>query len=302
MPSNTKTIRVIAGNSSDWPDARLCLQDAARLLREPLHILLEDAINDLAFLRRLAPANLRERLEQALEHGWAVVDHAGGVNGIGRLVTKFNAQDTSTRIKKMRYWIMFDRDSDSRDRAKPDPKTERLHHLLNQQPADALCIKHHRLERRAIENYIPNAALERWANAAKGPVIDQRHKMRKALELLRQNNHSASCQYNMKGGLHSDLGEKYGPLSEQLNAQRNDLRGNLHKLASILLDDHCDPIFRGRAALDRAALAFGFGSNIAAIYTDDTHDDFDQSFQDEYARGQHSMTREQIIEQILQSL
>lgn len=199
VPLNTKTIRVVAGQDSKWPRAHLCLQDAARLLREPLHILLEDAINDLAFLLRLAPSGPRERLTQALEHGWVVVDHAGGVDGIRRIVSKLDAQDTSTLIKRMRYWIMFDRDSDSRDRAQADPKTERLHQLLNQQPTDALHIKHYRLERRAIENYIPNAALERWANAARGPTIDQRHKTRKALALLRQANHPASCQYNIEG-------------------------------------------------------------------------------------------------------
>lgn len=301
------TIRIIAGTTSDWCNARLCVRDAHQLLHEPLHILLEDAINDLDFLRRLAPPALRRRLDNALERGWAIAEHAGGLGSMQRVLQRLLRPDAPLRyrILRLRHWVMFDRDSDASDRARPDPRTDRLLELLETaSQSDPWPLAHYRLERRAIENYLPNAALERWARQGRGPQIDQRHKIRRALESLRSADHAASRQYNMKYGLLGDLDQRpeYENLREQLRGQRAQLRANLPRLAQLFDEQCCDLIFRGRRPEDRAALVFGFGAEIAGLYRDDAEPSFEQAFQEEYERGQHSMTREAIIEQLLQRL
>jgi hypothetical protein len=294
------TIRIIAGRDSDWqakPHPRLTIRDALQLLREPLHILLEDAISDLAFLLRLAPERQRERLSNALAQGWAIADHAGGVDGIRRVFELLKDATPRRRIERLRHWIMFDHDSDERARHKANPKTDAILQALQaERPDDPWPLAAYRLERRAIENYLPTPSLRRWSSD------DYIQRACDALESLRDNAHHAACQYNMKAGLRGDLFNAPKPLKDTLNSERDTLRADLERLGKLCLDEHCDPIFRGRPDTERAALVYGFTQNIADLYTRDDDPGFDEAFQAEYDRGGHALTREAILEQLLQRL
>lgn len=56
----------VTARASNWPARELSLLDAVELLREPLHILLENGRNDFVFLRCVAPRTHRERLDEAI--------------------------------------------------------------------------------------------------------------------------------------------------------------------------------------------------------------------------------------------
>jgi hypothetical protein len=294
MPDEAPKITIIAGGTSEWPNARLCLHDATRLLREPLHILLENAINDLAFLRRLAPTAHRNDLDRAISRGWAIVDNAGGIDGIKQIIEGLRQLEDSSqgRFQRLRYWIMFDRDSDEADRSKPANKTKVLaDKLAEQKPDDPWTVSFYRLERRAIENYLPTQALQRATSGYERTACD-------ALERLRLRKHNAACQYNMKSGL---LGDN-NPLKKRLESQRSKLRANLTDLAQQFVDNDCDKLFRGCGDQDRAALAYGFTKDIADCYVNDQAPAFERDLQAEYERGNHDLTREQILESLLQQL
>jgi hypothetical protein len=314
--SAARTITLIAGLHSDWPNARLCLQDAVRLLREPLHILLENARNDLAFLRRLAPPDHRRALEDAIAQGWVVIDQGGGLSEIQQIIDLITQRDALPhhRFLRCRLWVLFDRDSHRDDRALPSADSQALLDALAPTHLDdPWHIDAQRLERRAIENYLPLDSLWRWvylhepgndeAPPENTSTNTQQHRRAavNALASLRRDDHAAARQYNMKAGLVRDLRAHY-LLKKQLDADKQILRADLPRLASRLLDEHCDPLFRGRPDEERAALAYGLDEHIANLYTTDDDPGFDQTFQAEYDRGGHALTREAILEQLLQRL
>jgi len=165
LPAGQVTIRATA-SSTDWARGHVAVPSALDLLEEPLRILLEHHSNDLAFLRRLAPAPHRRQLDRALERGWAVAEHGGGLGTmkirVEELLTS-PADDERARRERLRTWVLFDRDAADTDRRAPSPYSERLRERLEETvDDDPWPIGYQRLEQRSIENYLPEAALRSW--------------------------------------------------------------------------------------------------------------------------------------------
>lgn len=213
------TVRVDVTRVDQWepPDLRLALEDAIRLLSEPLGLLVENNPNDLHFLLRLFPDNLRTLLAEGVEDGWVAPLHGGG--GTIHDQMKLRAE---RRRQRVRTFVMFDSDRLHREELSED--------WLNTLPGsacagDAGCgayeweqtarrlypKQYHRLSRRYIESYLPLHQLESWCTRDEDhdrrPVNDRVARQR-AFEVFKTLSDDQRWFFNMKGGLQGDHGGK----------------------------------------------------------------------------------------------
>lgn len=139
-----------------------CLVDfksAIRAVSLPLHILVENQINDAAFLRRLMPPDRRARLAELEGSGLLRYVQGGGITEIKKLI-QFHFDDDkalkafglSSEVWKLLHFIIYDRDIDKNDKNRPSKDSSDIKDLCNN---EGMMHRNHQLERRAQENYIP---------------------------------------------------------------------------------------------------------------------------------------------------
>lgn len=290
LPAATNKVRLVAARVSDWQAAQLTIEDALRLLRCPLGLLLENRRSDFQFLLRLAPPTQREALRRALEEGWIEVLHGCGLEEmmamIDELVGSANASVMS-RARLSRLWVMFDRDSDPADRTKPSRQSERFRSQCAQ--VGNPCpwpLTFHQLGRRSIENYLPEKLLRIWQAEAAGPEKTRRREKIDALCQLKKDNPRAAWQYNMKGGLLKDL--------------PGETRKEIHDQGRAIRDADLDPAFRGIDDAQRSALTNGFGDKIADLFAKE-QPGCEEWFKTEYERQRPSAhpTREAMLSSLV---
>lgn len=150
-------------DTASWPlsfddgPARLPLDDEAEiLLVRSLRLKLENEISDWSFLQRTLPPMWKNRWSQAVKHRWIEEEQGGGITEIGRIVSKKIAHD---RIRGLRLWAMFD--SDASKAGELPQATRRTRDACEEQG-----VPFHMLERRKIENYLPEGVMRAWARDA----------------------------------------------------------------------------------------------------------------------------------------
>jgi len=275
LPADAVGIRLAAGTSSDWPAGRLSLPDALRLLQTPLGVMVENRRADWRFLLALAPPVQRDRLRQALDHGWLEILHAGGLGEMKAWLEEllehpFTSVSNAARL--LRLWVMFDRDADRADRSQPSPVSCGMKTLCESAPERPWHLGHYRLGRRAIENYLPVAALHHWQwEVSRGEGL-KRQEIVSALCELRKKKPEAACQYNMKLGFLADL---------SLEARKD-----VQEKPRLIQDADLDPLFHGLSDTDRNALKRGFGKHIAAHLENTSEADFRREFERYLAPGE----------------
>ncbi|MBG5815993.1 hypothetical protein I5E63_15050 [Pseudomonas aeruginosa] len=166
LPNDIATVKITSSRAAIWrhPLAELGIDDAIKLLEEPLGILLENAKNDWHFLKRIMRSPERTRLQRAIDARWAEPLHGGGSD-----ITQRLSERTSTEPKRLRTFVLFDS-----DRRHPDE----LHPDWAPQPPEAcqgfkteIAVAHSgiggywRLNRRFIESYLPRQELVKAAPA-----------------------------------------------------------------------------------------------------------------------------------------
>lgn len=152
---------------SDWSAGRLSWPDALALLERPLVLLVEGKHNDGAFVLRMAAPHQRGPLEAMLREGRARFEGAAGIDGIIRALTDAKSPGSPEAwLRRLRLWVLFDRDADEQDRRRPGLKSQQVTALLEEIADDPYTepwpVPGQRLARRAIENYVPLSALEGW--------------------------------------------------------------------------------------------------------------------------------------------
>ena len=128
---------------------------AAKLVEQPLLVVVENDVNDGAFLRTVAPPGAsRDWLERALARDYLRF-HMGGGSTMPAVLSNFGPW------QRLRCFAMCDRDSwlPSGLAAKPAIQVQRCSAAAAMAPKVPL----HVLQRRSIENYLPIQALRRWA-------------------------------------------------------------------------------------------------------------------------------------------
>jgi hypothetical protein len=308
LPADAVFIRLMTGTSSDWPARRLCLQDALRLLQTPLGVMVENRRADWRFLLALAPPVQRDQLRQALDDGWLEILHAGGLGEMkawleALLEHPFTSVSNATRL--LRLWVMFDRDADPADRRQPSLASCALKRLCESAPGRPWPVGHYQLGRRAIENYLPEAALRRWQSKKGGAEGTRRREIVDAFCKLRRDQPEAARQYHMKAGLMADLSPearkdvegKARPIEDSdlvrfrglSDAERAALKKAIGTLAGkprLIRDADLDPLFHGFSDSDRKALEPGFGGHIAEYLEHVSEADFRREFERNLAPGE----------------
>ncbi|NOU34992.1 MAG: hypothetical protein HOO96_44440 [Polyangiaceae bacterium] len=127
---------------------------AWQVLQRPYRLLLEDGVNDRAFLLRMCGVHERAYLRRRFREEWLEADHGGGISSMPRRIG-----DLAERGEPLQVSCLFD--SDAPEPASPSHQANLLREVcVNSR------IHHHQLARRAIENYLPRSAFERWISFA----------------------------------------------------------------------------------------------------------------------------------------
>jgi hypothetical protein len=252
LPASRRRIRIDDVPQCEWdrPVPVLPTTTALRLLRTPLRLLVENRVNDGAFVRKIAPPTLRQDLDAALDRGWVEFEHGGGIDQMrGRVEEAKRDPATSARM-----WVMFD--SDGRFRGDRSSSATKIAELCRN-VAQPWPLPHHPLERRSIENYLPLEALAGGAHKLEQRLNEDETRDYRALidvfkrELTEEQRH----YFNMKAGLLGDVtdGKKHW---------------NYRKTGGAIDDGDIPKIFRGFDFRTKEILRHGFGGRVADLFHD----------------------------------
>lgn len=198
------------------------LQVALILVKTPLCVLVENERNDGAFLRAVLRGPREQEWRAALQKDWLAFDSPGGMQEVEKRIQ-------SETVDPRRTYVVCD--SDARRPSEPSQAAQRLARLCQQKS-----IRHHLLQRRASENYLPIAALSLW-------VEEDRHGSTKPKELRR--------------------------LLKQFQALSPPMRHHFHMKAG-LAGDAKEPseLFSDLNPFQSKALQSGFGKDVGQIFRD----------------------------------
>lgn len=274
--------------SSDWPSLRLTLQDTLNLLREPIHLHLEDETNDRRFIERLATHQARADLRRLADPPTRMVIHGGGTGALERWLRPLVECDSLTpaeRLHLWRSWVMFDKDAGHDDARNSSTTSLRLMDLC-----ETIYSKHRIaltwvcLQRREIESYIPDRALR----LLRGPQRDAGWALQRMRE--RGDREAWAWALDLKQGLCGDLRSSV-PESR---------RKQLKTPGQIPQPNELKAPFDALDAQQRKALAHGFGVQVLNRPLSATNPpDWLDELGDEYDRGPSSqLPRAELIQSI----
>ena len=162
----------------DFPGVNACilnLEQAIRAVALPLHILIENQINDAAFLRIVMPPAWGAKLEAWERSGELRYVQAGGITEMRRLF-EFHSQDgyaqkafgLPAKIWILTHFLIYDHDGDKASAV--GVGTNDLEKAIGK-----TAIAHHRLGRRTQEHYLPKASLLKIADLRLTGIEDKRN-------------------------------------------------------------------------------------------------------------------------------
>jgi hypothetical protein len=187
-----------------WPDLKLPLDIAVRLLQRPLVLLLENARNDRSFLQTITQLHPDFNLEARIANRHVDVQTGGGIGES----KKWIEDPRRTPEELARVWVLSD--SDARQSWRKGTTQLPQHLSSDVRDLEVACnqrnVPLHILTRRFIENYLPLPILLAWS-AEDHLVPEKRTRVPKynAFTKLRpeQRHH-----YNMKKGFVQDREDK----------------------------------------------------------------------------------------------
>lgn len=273
--SGSLEIRVERRTESDWRSRVLTLADAVDLLREPVHLVLENTRTEPAFLRHLAGPTNGATLRTLMDQPGQVERHGGGS---GEAKTWIEALTTGTPTpakwrRMLRAWILFDRDAADYDALAPSSGAVKLIVACEKVVSvygvglSWIC-----LHRRELESYIPDRGLLAQPDKNKA-LVDQIIAWRK--DPVRQ---SWAWAFDLKNGLHGDRHPKWSAgLSEADTAAVKERKKTLE--AHMLRNP-----FSGLSATEISTLSSWLSDAIGTALRD-TDPPWASDLPDEYDRG-----------------
>lgn len=195
--------------ASDWPNLRLTLPDALALLREPVHLVLENEWNDFAFVAHLAGPTTGPMLRGLKDVSGKLHIHGGG-GGAAKAFLKNLLEHPVTPSKwrrVLRAWVLFEQDAGETDARDPSAEAGRMRQVCEEvQAAYAHRLSWACLRRREIESFVPDVGLQAIMAAAP-------HRAAMAQQILQWRSAPAYTRHawafdfkkGLKGDLRSDL-------------------------------------------------------------------------------------------------
>lgn len=265
-------IRVERRPESDWRNRVLTVEDAAELLDEPVHLLLEDVKTDLAFVGLLAGSTNNATLQKLLNRAGRIERHGGGGGQSKRWLRDLTSgSPTAAKWRRMlRAWVLFDQDAGHPNAFTPSAHAVELMNACEDvvaQFGDGLswiCFR-----RREIESYVPDSAL-RALKAEKKAFVDQVIDWRADAQLA-----PWAWALDLKNGLHGDL------RTDLPQPARQALKANPALLAAQMLKDP----FSSLSAQQIATLSSGVGEVLRKVLREGTSPSWASDLPAEYDRG-----------------
>ncbi|HYO67015.1 MAG TPA: hypothetical protein VEU33_13125, partial [Archangium sp.] len=156
------TVRVERRLASDWKSRALTLADAVGLLREPVHLVLENSRTDKAFLTLLAGPTNGDTLRKLMDQPGRIEVHGGGGGEVKKWVEALAEDPPTPDIwrKLLRAWVLFDKDAGELDVCNLSVSASALMETCE----DVVSIHGEWLSwvcllRREIESYVPDSGL-----------------------------------------------------------------------------------------------------------------------------------------------
>jgi hypothetical protein len=159
--SSTQRILV---SERHWALSQTCQIDVATALHalaQPLHILVENQINDGAFLRAVMPSDWRNKLQQWEERGQLRFVQGGGITEIKKFIERYSDDQharTAYGYPAEMWWylhfVIYDHDGDAEEM--PSSDATAIYEFLQTKQRSK---QGHRLNRRRQEHYMPKDAM-----------------------------------------------------------------------------------------------------------------------------------------------
>lgn len=200
--------------------------------------------------------------------------------------------DEHRRVRRLRTWVLFDRDAGRKDQRQPSQEVTAATTACKQHVADdpwPLCWC--RLRRRHIECYLPDKVLLDWARDKSAAVQAGVN----ALIRLRASDPEAAYSLHMKGGLCKDLPKDQ---RKQLSADSQSADQRTRSAAEQGVSSWTPP-WDSVPAQHRADLLAGFG--LVGRLFEDSDAAFDPQFPAEFDRYEHLKASE-LVGSILERL
>lgn len=207
----------------------LSVLDAVSLAEQPFRVALENDNSDRAFILTFADSEQRSRLQELAGLGFFIFEHCGGITEMPRKISELANFST---LSKWNTFAIFDNDALQPNR--PSTASDTVVALCTDKS-----VEHHRLNRRAIENYLSKKSLTFWTYSMGKSSRDTRKPVFKAYCKLTSDQ---AHHFNMKGGLNGDA--------------RVD-------------GDGAGTLFDAVAERDIRSLRSGFGRSVASLFVDD---------------------------------
>lgn len=260
MRFSTRRVYVDSSSPSQWHQSKVSPLDCLRLMWTPLWLVLENGRTDLQFLRRILEKRDSQALDERLHSGRIEVPLGGGTGELRRFLEDlatlptngtYNSKHTTGWIRRLRSWVMFDKDANPIDQTLASDESEALRNLCNEMTVPQL-FPGHQLGRRTIENYLPYEALSAWAENGDS---NKRKERRQKVAAFKSSifGDLRRCCFSMKEGLLKD-----SPKDVREGCKRDSTR--------ILADIEVAPTFKGLDHQVRQHLKNGFGKDIAEQY------------------------------------
>lgn len=280
--------------SPGWP--HVTLTDGLRLLQTPLAVVLENRRSDRAFLEGITLPAQRPSLKQAVASGWLCFESSGGIPElVKRLEDQVEQEKLPTQQRKeaalchLRWWCLCDRDS-----SKPGGLSDQADRLETARKELKPELPYGPLRRRMSESYLPEKALELWAD--KPAKEDERRLRQTQLAAWKKLSPSLRERFELKQGFLWGLS---GARKTQLMSSPKHTVTKAELLRALSPQTPAEKTLVTELHRDKAflqALKSGLGNELSALFSD-------EKFQEAWLNGEVSHAeRFDLIQSILSRL
>lgn len=147
------------GGEQEWKQRVFSPSEAVIFLLQPLSVILENGLNDSHFMRTIF--RLFDGTGDLIRHvdeGWIRFENAGGCQNVKNFI-KARIGYYGEREKFLRCFVLLDGDKRYPTDPEPEKKYRRLKDQLNEWK-----VEYHVLEKRCMENYMPEEAIDSLSN------------------------------------------------------------------------------------------------------------------------------------------
>lgn len=147
------------GGEQEWKRKVFSPSEAVLFLMQPVSVILENGLNDACFMeavfRLFDPTG---KLTHYVNEGWLRFENAGGCANVKNFI-KSRIGFYGEKEKFLRCFVLLDGDRRFPSDDEPDKKYQKLKEKLTEWNVD-----YHVLEKRCMENYLPDEALKACSN------------------------------------------------------------------------------------------------------------------------------------------